>query len=153
MKRLFVVALALIVVGCLAYTPALTQPAKDTKSAASKQAKPKSDKDGKPRSRKSPAQRLATCRADCRTGNTHGLYRPYNVADPNLVSPEGRKMYAECVRLCTAPLPSFYVQKGILESGGTWFGMRMADCLGCHSTGKPQRFWPGIITLPDSLRR
>ena len=62
-------------------------------------------------------------------------------------------MYAECVRLCVAPLPSFYVQKPILEGGGSWFGMRMSDCLNCHTSGKPQRFWPGIITLPDNLKR
>jgi hypothetical protein len=49
------------------------------------------------------ASRSAACKTDCRAGNTHGLYRPYNSADPNLVSPEGRKLYAECVSLCVAP--------------------------------------------------
>jgi hypothetical protein len=97
--------------------------------------------------------RTAACRKDCRAGETHGLYRPYNATDPHLVSPEGRKLYKECVQKCLDPLPSFYVQKPILEAGGSWFGMHKSDCLSCHANGKPKRFWPGVITLPENLRR
>jgi hypothetical protein len=50
-------------------------------------------------------------------------------------------------------LPAIYVQKPIIESGGSWFGKTKADCLGCHAQGKPQRSWAGINTLPDNLKR
>jgi hypothetical protein len=82
-----------------------------------------------------------------------GAYRAYNTADPNLVSPEGRKMYAECVRLCLAPLPSFYLQKPIIEGGLWWFGMTKSDCLTCHATGETKGRATGVIMLPDNLRR
>ena len=97
--------------------------------------------------------RTAACKSDCRAGNLHGTYRAYNTADPNLASPEGRKMFAECVQLCLAPLPAIYVQRRIIEAGGSWFGKTKADCLGCHAQGKPQRSWAGINTLPDNLKR
>jgi hypothetical protein len=97
--------------------------------------------------------RTAACKLDCKTGNLHGFYRAYNDADPQLKSPEGRKLFAECVKLCLAPLPAIYVQRSIIESGGSWFGKTKADCLGCHSQGKPQRSWAGINTLPDNLKR
>lgn len=99
------------------------------------------------------AQNFAACRSDCSTGNTHGLYRPYNLADPNLISPEGRKLYAECVRLCLAPLPTSYFQKSIIESGGSWFGKFKADCLGCHAPGESTGRSAGEITLPEYLKR
>ena len=99
------------------------------------------------------ASRTAACKLDCSSGNLHGFYRAYGTSDPNLKSPEAQKLYAECVRLCLDPLPGFYVQKSIIESGGSWFGKRKADCLGCHAAGKPKRYWPGINTLPDNLKR
>jgi hypothetical protein len=99
------------------------------------------------------AQNAAACRADCSTGNTHGIYRPYNQADPNLISPEGRKLYAECVRLCLAPLPTDYFQKSIIESGGSWFGKVKSDCLGCHAPGESSGRSAGEITLPEYLKR
>jgi len=97
--------------------------------------------------------RSDACRTDCRAGHTHGLYRPYNQADPNLISPEGRKMYAECVRLCLAPLPTDYFQKSIIESGGSWFGKFKADCLGCHAPGESKGRSAGVIMLPEYLKR
>ncbi|HET9718280.1 MAG TPA: hypothetical protein VFP60_19070 [Pseudolabrys sp.] len=97
--------------------------------------------------------RTAACKTDCSAGHLHGTYRPYGSSDPNLISAEGRKLYAECVRLCLDPLPTIYVQKPIIESGGSWFGMRKADCLGCHAAGEPKRNWPGINTLPENLKR
>jgi hypothetical protein len=97
--------------------------------------------------------RTAACRKDCSAGSLHGTYRAYGANDPQLKSPEGRKLYAECVRLCLDPLPGFYVQKSIVEGGGSWFGMTKTDCLGCHAAGKPKRFWPGVNTLPDNLKR
>jgi hypothetical protein len=133
MKMRFLIGSAAVAVLCLAYTLAHAEPAK--------------------KKSRSVASRTAACKADCSVGNTHGIYRPYNSADPNLVSPEGRKMYAECVRLCLAPLPAFYVQKPIIEAGHAWFGMYKSDCLNCHAEGKPKRFWPGVITLPEHLKR
>jgi hypothetical protein len=97
--------------------------------------------------------RTAACRKDCSAGSLHGTYRAYGANDPQLKSPEGRKLYAECVRLCLDPLPGFYVQKSIVESGGSWFGETKADCLSCHAAGPPKRFWPGVNTLPDNLKR
>jgi hypothetical protein len=97
--------------------------------------------------------RTAACKADCSAGHLHGTYRAYGSSDPNLKSPEGRKLYAECVRLCLDPLPGTFVQKAFIENGGSWFGQTKADCLGCHAAGKPKRFWPGVNTLPDNLKR
>ena len=97
--------------------------------------------------------RTAACKKDCSAGSLHGNYRAYGAADPQLKSPEGRKLYNECVRLCLDPLPEIYVQKTIVESGGSWFGMTKTDCLGCHAQGKPKRSWPGVNTLPEALRR
>jgi hypothetical protein len=97
--------------------------------------------------------RTAKCQADCRSGNTHGRYRAYSTSDPNLISPEGRKMYAECVRLCLAPLPTVYFQKSALEYHGEWFGSRMSDCLTCHARGENRNRATGVIMQPDALRR
>ena len=97
--------------------------------------------------------RTAACKLDCSAGNLHGTYRAYGSSDPELKSPEGRKLYAECVRLCLDPLPGTYAQKSIIESGGSWFGKTKSDCLGCHAVGKPKRFWPGVNTLPENLKR
>jgi hypothetical protein len=97
--------------------------------------------------------RTAACKADCSAGHLHGSYRAYGSSDPQLKSPEGRKLYAECVRLCLDPLPGTYAQKVFIEGGGSWFGQTKTDCLGCHAAGKPKRFWPGVNTLPDSLKR
>ena len=101
----------------------------------------------------SAASRTATCKADCRAGNTHGLYRAYNSVDPQLKSPEGRKLYAECVRLCLAPLPSWYFQKPLVEAGLPWGKMFKSDCLSCHARGETKGRWPGAITLPDQLKQ
>jgi hypothetical protein len=97
--------------------------------------------------------RTAACRTDCSAGHLHGTYRVYGAIDPELKSPESKKLFAECVRLCLDPLPTIYVQKPIIESGGSWFGKTKSDCLGCHAVGAPKRNWPGINTLPDSLKR
>jgi hypothetical protein len=97
--------------------------------------------------------RTAACKMDCSAGNLHGNYRPYGASDPQLKSPEARKLFAECVRLCLDPLPGTYAQKASIESGGSWFGKTKSDCLGCHAEGKPKRYWPGINTRPDNLRR
>jgi hypothetical protein len=97
--------------------------------------------------------RTAACKLDCSSGHLHGTYRSYGSSDPELKSPEARKLYAECVRLCLDPLPAIYVQKPIIESGGSWFGKTKSDCLGCHAEGKPKRNWAGINTLPENLKR
>ena len=97
--------------------------------------------------------RTVACKKDCSAGHLHGAYRAYGSVDPQLKSPESRKLYNECVRLCLDPLPATYIQRSIIESGGSWFGQTKADCLGCHAAGNPKRNWPGINTLPDALRR
>jgi hypothetical protein len=99
------------------------------------------------------ASRTAACKADCSAGNLHGFYRAYGATDPQLKSPEAQKLFAECVRLCLDPLPGTYAQKIFVENGGSWFGKTKSDCLGCHADGKPKRYWPGINTLPDNLKR
>jgi hypothetical protein len=129
--RLHIVSV-LVAVLSLAYTLAHAETAKKSRSVAS---------------------RTATCKADCRSGNTHGLYRAYNSADPTLMSPEGRKLYAECVRLCLAPLPTWYFQKPLIEAGLPWGKMFKSDCLNCHAKGETKGRWPGAITLPDQLRQ
>jgi hypothetical protein len=126
MKKLLLTGTALIAIGPLVCSGALAQQA---------------------------VSRTAACRADCSTGKTHGLYRPYNQADPNLISVEGRKLYAECVRLCLAPLPASYFQKSIIESGGSWFGKVKSDCLGCHAPGESAGRSAGEITLPEYLKQ
>ena len=136
MRVQFLVVGALVVALSLAHTMAQGEPAKPAHRVST-----------------SIGSRTAACRADCKTGNLHGTYRAYGQSDPNLISPEGRKLYAECVRLCLDPLPGFYVQKSIIESGGTWFGKNKADCLGCHANGKPKRYWAGINTIPEALKR
>jgi len=132
--------------------PAHAQTAKSTEAGAAKPAHaPRSQ--ARKKIATSLGARTKACRTDCSSGHLHGTYRAYGTADPALKSPEGRKLYAECVRLCLDPLPGFYVQKGIVEGGGSWFGMTKADCLGCHAAGKPKRYWPGVNTLPDNLKR
>jgi len=134
MKLQILVLSATIGMFSLAHTLAYAEPA----------AKPKSTSVG---------ARTLACKKDCSAGNLHGNYRAYGAADPQLKSPEGKKLYNECVRLCLDPLPSIYVQKPIVEAGGSWFGMTKRDCLGCHASGAPKRSWPGVNTLPDNLRR
>lgn len=97
--------------------------------------------------------RTAACKQDCTAGNLHGNYRPYGSSDPQLKSPEGRKMFNECVKLCLDPLPEIFVQKAFIEGGGSWFGKTKGDCLGCHATGAPKRSWPGVNIVPDALKR
>ena len=97
--------------------------------------------------------RTAACKKDCTSGNVHGDYRPYGAADPQLKSAEGRKMFNECVKLCLDPLPGIYVQKPIIEAGGSWFGKTKAECLGCHAAGAPKRGWAGVNIVPDALKR
>ena len=135
----FLTGSSLLAVWFLAHTSALAETVKGSRSVAT---------------------RTAACKADCRAGNTHGFYRPYNVADPNFISPEGRKMYAECVRLCLAPLPISYFQKPIIEAGLPWFGKYKSDCLDCHAKGNPSRtasksteHSTGVIMLPEFLKR
>lgn len=136
MKKLWLTGLALIVAGALAYTPALTQEAKEAKPAATKKVASK----GAPS--RSVAARTALCKADCRPNNLkasgigiHGHYRSYNSFDPHLTSLEGRKQFAECVKNCVAPLPRIYIQRPLLEGGGSWFGKDAASCLSCHAKG------------------
>ena len=99
------------------------------------------------------ASRTAICKEDCGASGRHGTYRPYHLADPTLKTPEGRKLYAECVRLCLDPLPTFHIWKPIIESGGSVVGMSKADCMRCHAEGKPKKFWAGAITLPVELKK
>lgn len=118
MNKLLLTGVALIVAWSSAYTPALAETAKKTRSTA---------------------LRTAACKADCLPDNLHGLYKSYHTTDPKLVSEDGRKQYSECVRKCLAPLPWFYVQRPILEAGGSWFGKSAADCLDCHVKGQNLR--------------
>ena len=134
MKMRFLVVGASVAILALAHTLAHAQAAK----------KPPSTSVG---------ARTAACKKDCSSGSLHGTYRAYGANDPQLKSPEGRTLYNECVRLCLDPLPGIYVQKPIVDAGGTWFGMKKADCLGCHAKGAPKRNWPGVNTLPDNLKR
>jgi hypothetical protein len=159
MIKLLLTGAALLVVGALAYTPALTQTADETKSAASKSSAPKRfgpkgaaskrarlklDKDGRPLSTKSLAARTALCRADCRPGNynrktgigIHGVYRSYATFDPTLMSVEGKRQFADCVRVCLAPLPAVYIQRAVFATGvNSWFGKSKESCLDCHVKG------------------
>lgn len=162
MKKLLFACVAMLVAGSFTFTPAFTQDTTETKPKPARSAKraaaTTSDAAHAQTVRRRPVNmsvgaRTAACRKDCSSGNLHGTYRAYGAHDPKLVSPEGRKLYAECVRLCLDPLPATYVQRSIIESGGSWFGQTKADCLGCHAQGAPKRNWPGINTLPDALRR
>ena|SRR5436190_6619123 len=154
-KRWALIAVALILGASLTYTSAFTQNAPDTKKEEAKPAEvatPKPNKSVKMSSR-SVGARTAACKLDCSSGHLHGTYRSYGSSDPELKSPEAKKLFAECVRLCLDPLPTIYVQRPIIESGGSWFGKTKADCLGCHAVGKPKRNWAGINTLPENLKR
>jgi hypothetical protein len=132
MKMRFLVVSVSVAVLSLAHTLAHAQTAKVNRSVGA---------------------RTAACKLDCSAGNLHGTYRAYGAIDPQLKSPEGKKLYAECVRLCLDPLPTIYVQRPIIESGGSWFGKTKSDCLGCHAVGASKRNWPGVNTLPDNLKR
>ena len=136
MNKLLLTAVASIVAGALAFTPALTQETKASKSAKSRSA------DSRPVSTKSAASRNALCKADCRPNNLrpsgvgmHGLYRSYNTVDPHLTSVEGRMQYAECVKKCVDPLPDIYVQRSVFGMGLDWFGKTKRSCLDCHAKG------------------
>src|SRR5438552_1143560 len=113
-KRLFVVS-ALIAVGYLTCTLALAQTAEKPAETAKKPPDPAKKRSEAAKKLPTLASRTAICTKDCSTGNVHGAYRAYNTSDPNLKSPEGQKMYAECVRLCLAPLPSFHIWKVFLD--------------------------------------
>ena len=95
---------------------------------------------------KSLASRTTLCKADCRADAPHGIYKPYQTEDPTLMSVAARKLYADCVRICLAPLPPFYVQRPLLEAGGVWFGMTAATCLNCHVDG------PNLRVPPEQLK-
>jgi hypothetical protein len=133
MQKHWLVVATLVVAGCATGTLALAETAKKKKQYT-------------------PASRMAVCKADCGANGLHGRYRPYHLADPNLRTPEGKKLYAECVQLCIDPLPEFHVWKAIIESGGSVVGMTKEDCMRCHSPGKPKRFWAGVITPPVELK-
>lgn len=81
---------------------------------------------------RSVAARTAACKKTCSPQEHHGLYRSYHTTDPGLMSVAGRKDYAQCVRVCLAPLPSFYVQQFVFSMGLKWFGQTPETCLGCH---------------------
>jgi hypothetical protein len=132
MKMRFLVVSVSVAVLSLAHTLAHAQTAKVNRSVGA---------------------RTAACKLDCSAGNLHGTYRAYGSIDPQLKSPEGKKLFAECVRLCLDPLPTIYVQRPIIEAGGSWFGKTKTDCLGCHAVGAPKRNWPGVNTLPENLKR
>jgi hypothetical protein len=132
MKMRFLVVSVSVAVLSLAHTLAHAQTAKVNRSVGA---------------------RTAACKLDCSAGNLHGTYRAYGSIDPQLKSPEGKKLFAECVRLCLDPLPTIYVQRPIIEAGGSWFGKTKSDCLGCHAVGAPKRNWPGVNTLPENLKR
>jgi len=131
-KKWSLIAGALILGASLTYTSAFTQGAPGTKKEEAKAAEGatlKSNKSAKMPSR-SVGARTAACKLDCSAGHLHGTYRSYGSSDPELKSPEAKKLFAECVRLCLDPLPTIYVQRPIIESGGSWFGKTKADCLG-----------------------
>ena len=58
-------------------------------------------------------------------------------------------MYAECVRLCLAPLPTVYFQKSALEVHNWWFGNTKSDCLTCHARGETRNRATGVIMQPE----
>lgn len=137
MKKLICTSAVLLAVACLLSSAALTETVNREKSVTA---------------------RTATCRADCRPGHVdrkgvgmHGLYRSYSKWDPHLVSPQGKKEYAECVSRCLAPLPQVYIQKLAFAMGVTWFGKTQQDCFGCHTTRRSDRVLPaqpGVGRVP-----
>lgn len=125
MRRLLLVGVTLIAAGSLVQAPAF---AKERKAAAAS---------------RSVAARTALCKADCRPENyhnsglgMHGLYRDYNRYDPHLVSIEGKKQFALCVKHCVDPLPEVYVQRPVFALGFNWFGKNADSCLDCHAKKK-----------------
>ena len=159
MSRLCVALIAFVVVGSVPSAPAFTEEAKDAQAvtakpdnatiaprakrvAVSRRAGPV-DGEGRPLSTKSASARIALCKADCspakfdqKTGiGVHGIYRSYQQFDPQLVSIEGKREYAECVQKCAAPLPTVYVQRPLFAMGMNWFGKSKQSCLDCHEKG------------------
>jgi len=157
MEKWSLTAGALILGGSLTFTSAFTQDAPATKKTEEARPAPgatvKSSLSRKLMPSRSVGARTAACKLDCSAGHLHGTYRSYGAIDPELKSPEARKLFAECVRLCLDPLPTIYVQRPIIEAGGSWFGETKSDCLGCHAVGAPKRNWPGVNTVPDNLKR
>lgn len=153
MKRLLLAGAILFLVASVAFTPALTQEAKQTEQAKETKSTTKRSasshvridpKDGRPLSPKSAASRMALCRTDCSPQKydqatnigIHGIYRRFNDYDPQLRSAQGQKSYAECVKKCSDPLPAVYVQRALFAAGlKSWFGMTKEDCLNCHAKG------------------
>jgi hypothetical protein len=135
MKKALVGVVALLGVVVFAWSMAFAKDAARKKQPV--------DKDGRPVSTKSVAARTALCRADCspkhydpKTGiGIHGIYRAYRQFDPQLVSVEGRRQYADCVSRCLAPLPEVYVQRPLFAMGLSWFGKSKQSCLDCHVKG------------------
>src|SRR5262245_15948004 len=84
MKMRLVAVSASVALASLAFTLAHAQPAKKVKKKVNT----------------SLGARTAACKKDCSAGHLHGTYRAYGSIDPELKSPESRKLYAECVRLC-----------------------------------------------------
>jgi len=162
MKKLLLTAFALLLLGSLSFTPALTQnatPAQDAAKPAEDSAKPADapkpapvrraprtppvDAQGRPLSTVPAAKRIAYCKADCTPNNykastgvgVHGIYRSYAEYDPQLKSAEGQASFKECVKKCSDPLPDVYVQRAVFGLGLSWFGKTKRDCLECHARG------------------
>jgi hypothetical protein len=135
MKKLILILVALAVLGCAAYTSGVAQPVDNNgkKTAASKK---HSDS-----SKKTQAQKLALCKADCSTTGVHGMLKPYGIYrrfddDPTTIDTKrGKEIFAECVRRCQVPMPWFYFQRLSLEVTGSWFGKPASSCLDCHAAG------------------
>src|SRR5476651_63080 len=128
MKKLLVTAGALIGVLSFAYAPALAEAGKVT--------------------------RIAACKADCSSSGLHGSYRTRVMDDSQQKSiwANWGEVYSECVRTCLAPLPPVYIQRGILESGGDWFGKSASNCMDCHAKGPNLRV-PDTISRGNAMNR
>ena len=126
MNKLLLTGGAVIAIWSLVHAPAFADPVVGTASEAS---------------------RKATCRADCSPQGMHGHYRKDAMENPGLMDKPWGTVYAECVRTCLAPLPPFYVQRPILETGGLWFGQPASSCMTCHAKGPnlnvPLSDWKG----------
>ena len=143
MNKLWLAVGASLLAGALAGPSAVAEPAKPTKRAASTSIPSWS-----------PAARNKACKADCLPQNTHGMYKAYHRDDPTLMSDAAKKVYADCVKICLAPLPMWhFVQRPLLEAGGVWFGQNAADCLTCHVNGPGLKVPPGQRPLQASAPR
>ena len=120
MTKSLLTGVSLIVVWFVAYTPARAETVAGT--------------------------RIAACRADCSTDGLHGFYRARVMDNPTPMTTTWAEINSVCVRTCLAPLPPFYVQRGILESGGVWFGKSASSCMDCHAQGPNLR-------VPDTIDR